>query len=92
MAVIFRATSSLTTVRSESTGTGNDSQTSKPPPAARPLLSLSKPTWIVRTEGGQIVWNWQCSQRESGRNGAGAVVGADSATAAGAKARENIDI
>ncbi|XP_051132395.1 uncharacterized protein LOC127252317 isoform X1 [Andrographis paniculata] len=50
MAVIFRATSSLTTVRSESTGTGNDSQTSKPPPAARPLLSLSKPTWIVRTE------------------------------------------
>ncbi|KAI3449009.1 hypothetical protein Pfo_005674 [Paulownia fortunei] len=54
MAVIVRATSSLTTVRSEATSAGNGApapENRKPPAAAMPLLSVSKPSWSnVRKE------------------------------------------
>lgn len=52
MAVVM--TASLSTVRSEATTAGNGvpaPDNRKPrPPSARPLLSVSKPTWIVKTE------------------------------------------
>lgn len=54
MAVVMAA-SSLSTVRSEATSAGNgapapDNRKPPRPASARPLLSVSKPTWIVRTE------------------------------------------
>ncbi|XP_057800274.1 uncharacterized protein LOC131015848 isoform X2 [Salvia miltiorrhiza] len=55
MAVVM--TASLSAVRSEATTAGNGApapENQKPPPPrprlARPFLSVSKPTWIVRTE------------------------------------------
>nr|XP_027113484.1 uncharacterized protein LOC113732080 isoform X2 [Coffea arabica] len=48
---------------------------------ARPLLSVSKPSWIVRTEGGQISHILQYFLKEHGQNGAGTVVGVALATA-----------
>ncbi|KAL0410845.1 UNVERIFIED_CONTAM: hypothetical protein Slati_3674200 [Sesamum latifolium] len=57
MAVMVRATNSLTTVRLEATSTGNGApapENLNPPAApapARPLISVvSKPSWVVRTE------------------------------------------
>ncbi|KAL0308724.1 UNVERIFIED_CONTAM: hypothetical protein Sradi_5814700 [Sesamum radiatum] len=54
MAVMVRATNSLTTVKLEATSTGNGApapENLNPPAAARPLLSVvSKPSWVVRTE------------------------------------------
>ncbi|EYU42304.1 hypothetical protein ABFS82_14G155300 [Erythranthe guttata] len=56
MTVILRAASSLTTVTSEATSTGNGAppppnRNLPPPPSpARRLLSISKRSWLVRTE------------------------------------------
>ncbi|KAL1546551.1 hypothetical protein AAHA92_23132 [Salvia divinorum] len=59
MAVVMTA-SSLSTVRSEATTAGNGAPVpeNRKLASARPLLSVSKPTWIVRTEARQIRSNW----------------------------------
>ncbi|KAL2511564.1 DnaJ/Hsp40 cysteine-rich domain superfamily protein [Abeliophyllum distichum] len=50
MAVITSSTSLLAYVRSEATSNGVPTPQNQNPPTARPLLSLSKPSWVVRTE------------------------------------------
>ncbi|XP_047982745.1 uncharacterized protein LOC125223583 [Salvia hispanica] len=53
MAVVMTAaSSSLSAVRSEATTAGNGAPApeNRKPSSTRPLLSVSKPTWIVRTE------------------------------------------
>ncbi|KAL3624552.1 hypothetical protein CASFOL_031220 [Castilleja foliolosa] len=53
MEAIVRATSLVTRVRFEATSTGIGApapQNRNPPAAATPLLSISKPSWVVKSE------------------------------------------